>query len=178
MRKGNVTIFIVLGVVILLGIILYSQSKSSSSSTVQESSEQATVSEEGKKESGSTSGYKGAILAGSTSPYLEFMEEDYEKAVKDGKIIILNFYANWCPICRGEAPQLYTGFNQLTTDKVVGFRVNYKDDQTDDHEKKLAEQYEVTYQHTKVIVKDGKQILKSGDVWDTETFIKEVSGFL
>lgn len=119
-------------------------------------------------------GYDGQVLAGKTSPYLDFKKQDYEKALQEEKIVFLNFYANWCPICRAEAPDINDGFNELTTNKIVGFRVNYNDPDTDEDEKELAKQFGVTYQHTKVILKDNKQIFKEIEQWDKDRLVKEL----
>ena len=119
-------------------------------------------------------GYSGKVLAGNTSPYLDFKKADYDKALSSGKIVFLDFYANWCPICRDEAPGLKAGFDGLTSDKVVGFRVNYNDTETDEDEKALAKQFSVPYQHTKVILKDGKEVARSLESWDKNEFIKQM----
>ncbi|MBI4009271.1 redoxin domain-containing protein [Candidatus Roizmanbacteria bacterium] len=131
-----------------------------------------------KKEQKMQSGYMGNVLAGNTSLYIEFNKADYEKALQEGKIVFLDFFANWCPICRVEAPELKAGFDSLTTEKVVGFRVNYNDTETDEDEKKLAEEFDIPYQHTKVILKDRKEVLKDGDTWDKEKFLEEINKVL
>ena len=82
---------------------------------------------------------------GESSLYVEFTQAEYEKALTEDKVIFLDFYANWCPICRAEAPEIKAGFDSLTTDKVAGFRVNFNDDETDEDEKAfkapMLEQY-------------------------------------
>ena len=124
------------------------------------------------------SGYSGKVLAGNKTPYIIFNKTDYDKAVSDNKIIFLDFYANWCPICRGEAPEIISAFDSLTSDNVVGFRVNYNDSDTDSDEKALAEKLEIPYQHTKVILKNGNILLKNGEVWDKNRFIEEITKVL
>lgn len=119
--------------------------------------------------------YTGAVLAGSQSPLLEFTKADYDKALASNDLIVLYFYANWCPICRAEFPLMQAAFNQLGRGGVVGFRVNFNDDETDEFEKALAREYGVAYQHTKVLVQSGKRILKSPETWDTARYISEIS---
>jgi len=69
-------------------------------------------------------------------------------------------------------------FDELDTDKVIGFRVNYNDNQTDNDEKNLAKQFGVAYQHTKVFVKNGQRILKSPEGWDRARYGIEINKFL
>ncbi len=119
--------------------------------------------------------YTGTVLAGNSAPILDFTKADYGAAVASDKLVVLYFYANWCPICKIEFPQAKAAFNELNTDRVVGFRVNYKDNQTDADEENLARQFGVPYQHTKVFLKNGKQILKAPDSWDKTRYITEIN---
>ncbi len=120
-------------------------------------------------------GYQGNVLAGNISPFLEFNKADYEKAKREGKIIILDFYANWCPICRAEAPELHAGFDALNNSNVVGFRVNFNDSDTDSDEKALAREFNIPYQHTKVILKNGVEVSRSNEQWTKEDLLDAVS---
>ena len=119
----------------------------------------------------------GKVLAGSKTPYMEYNKEDYDKALAEGKTILLYFYADWCPICKAEQKATFAAFNELDLDNVVGFRVNYKDSATDDNEVELAKKYGISYQHTKVILKDGKQALKAPDSWDKDRYITEITKY-
>ena len=122
-----------------------------------------------------SSSYKGKVLAGTVSKYLDFNKADYDEALKDNKKILLNFYANWCPVCKAEQPETFSAFNELNDDDVIGFRVNFKDSDTDDNEVELAKQFGVAYQHTKVILKDGKQVAKFPDSWNKQRYLDEIS---
>lgn len=115
------------------------------------------------------------VIAGKTSPYIAFDQKSYDQALQDKKIIVLNFYANWCPICRAEEPDVKAAFESLNDPNVVGFQVNYNDDQTDPPEEALARRFGVTYQHTKVILKDGQQVIKETAQWDKETFVTQIN---
>lgn len=127
-----------------------------------------------KEESGMTS-YSGTILAGESALLLDFKKADYDAAIKTGKLIVLYFYANWCPICKAEFPIMQEAFNELNTDNVIGFRVNYNDDETDNDEKNLAREFGVAYQHTKVFVKNKQRILKSPEGWDDKRYDMEIN---
>lgn len=129
--------------------------------------------------------YEGELLAGGESiPLLAFTKADYDKAIAEGKTVILFFYANWCPSCRIEFPRMEAAFDQTLTfshsawQNVVGFRVNFNDNATDNHEKDLAREFGVGYQHTKVIVKNGERIFKSPESWSQERYIEELSNAL
>ena len=130
-----------------------------------------------KKEDGAImTKYTGMVLAGKSAPLLDYSKADYDAAIASDKLVVLYFYANWCPICKAEtANALYPAFNELATDKVVGFRISYKDNETDSDEKALAVQYGIPYQHTKVFVKNGKQILKAPDSWNKMRYIDEIN---
>lgn len=178
----NKNVLIILAIVVVLGIggatLFGSQNKTDDAMMKKDSSSNLENGAMMDKKDGvmmKADGYSGELLGGGSSPYLDFKKSDYDKALAEGKIVFLDFYANWCPICRAEAPELKAGFDSLTTDKVVGFRVNYNDSDTDADEKSLASQFGVTYQHTKVILKSGQQALKDGNQWTRDTVVSEIN---
>ena len=121
---------------------------------------------------------EGNRIAGKKSFYFVFNKDDYQRALDGNKVILLDFYANWCPYCRAEAPEIEAGFNNLESENVIGFRVNYNDGETDADEKALAEQFKVTYQHTKVILVGGKEVFRTGDTWTKEDFAAEMAKYI
>ena len=138
---------------------------------------QAATTELMEKKEGSmmSSEYKGTILAGTVAPYVDFNKEDYDKALKENKKILLYFYASWCPLCKKEQPETMAAFNELNDPNLVGFRVHYNDGEDNNDAKALAQQFQVPYQHTKVILEDGKQVLKAPDSWDKQRYLKELT---
>ncbi|MBI2550400.1 TlpA family protein disulfide reductase [Candidatus Woesearchaeota archaeon] len=91
--------------------------------------------------------------------FYEFDKAAYDGALKEGKYVFLDFYANWCPICKAEAPAIKAAFDELDADNVVGFQVNYNDDQTDADEKALAKKFGITYQHTKIFITADEKVV-------------------
>ncbi|MBI4159117.1 redoxin domain-containing protein [Candidatus Woesearchaeota archaeon] len=91
--------------------------------------------------------------------YQSYTKEAYETALNEGKFVFLNFYANWCPICKMERPDIVNALKGISGEDLVALEVNYNDDQTDENEKALAKKFGVTYQHTKVIVDSNEKEL-------------------
>lgn len=122
--------------------------------------------------------FSGKVLAGKIAPLLDFDKADYEQAIASDKLVVLYFYASWCPTCRAEFPKMQKVFNDLNTDQVIGFRVNYNDSDTDDYEKELARQFGVPYQHTKIFIKNGERVLKSPESWNEKRYEEEINKLL
>lgn len=109
--------------------------------------------------------------------YTDFDEQKFDQAVAEGKLVVLYFYANWCPICKKEFPKMRAAFDQVSYGDVVGFRVNFNDNETSEAEEGLARTYGVAYQHTKVFIKNGERVLKAPDSWEKERYIEEIRKF-
>ena len=127
-----------------------------------------------------TSGFSpvGNVLAGSDVPFVEFNRTDYEAALAANQNVVLYFYANWCPTCKKELREAtQPAFDQLSgIDNVVGFRVNYNDNETDSFERDLARQFGVAYQHTKVLLNtEGERVSKNPQSWDTSEYIAQIT---
>jgi len=114
------------------------------------------------------------LIGGGVSRYYDWDKAKFDQAVADGKTIYLEFSANWCAICQKQEPHLIAGFAELNDPNVVGFKIHYKDDQTTSEHQSLTEQYQIAYQHTKVVLKDGQQVLKSPEAWNKDKFLEEM----
>src|SRR3989344_6796780 len=118
----------------------------------------------------------GKMLAGTDqTPYYEFTQIEYEKALQENKKILLYFYANWCPLCKAEQSSTFAAFNEVKNPELVGFRVNYKDSDTNEDEEALAKEFGISYQHTKIIIKNGERVLKSPETWDKQRYLQELA---
>jgi len=124
-----------------------------------------------------TSNIPEGYIAGKESQLLEISEENYNQELNSNRLVVLYFYANWCPICQAEFKDTINSFNQINNPNVIGFRVNYNDNETTDFERSLASQFGVAYQHTKVFVRNGTQILKAPDSWSVDRYISEINDY-
>ncbi len=102
----------------------------------------------------------------------------YEKAKFDGKIILLYFYANWCPTCKEQEPAVEKVFRGLAGNNGrVAFRVNYNDSEVTPDGKALADEFKVNYQHTFVVIgSDGMIKKQSVGLWgagEMATYLRE-----
>ncbi len=108
------------------------------------------------------------------SYYVRYDKDNYEQSLAEGKVDLLDFYANWCPICRSENPKIIEGLAELNNPNVIAYQVHFNDDETTPDDEELAREFGVTYQHTKVILKNGNVALKSLEAWNKEKTLKEL----
>jgi thiol-disulfide isomerase/thioredoxin len=118
----------------------------------------------------------GATMA--ASGFIDYNKELFDKAQNENKLVVLAFHADWCPSCVAERAAIAEGVKQLPEEKVVVFEVHYKDDKTTDEHNALIKQYQIPYQHTKVVLKDGRMVLKSPKAWTVDEFVAEIQKLL
>ncbi len=160
MKKSNQT-FLVLGIIAVsvFGYLFVAKNDTSAPKVVTTTSPQITQA-------------TNPVDPDKESEYLAFNTEDFEK--NKSKHRVLFFYANWCTTCRPVNAQFLESANQIPEDVVV-FRVNYKDSETDDSEKDLAEKYKITYQHTFVQVNQQGEVIKKWNGGKLADLIKNVN---
>lgn len=92
--------------------------------------------------------------------YAPFTRAAYDGSIARGEPVLLFFYANWCPFCKAQDPVVVSLFKDATLG-VKAYRVNYNDSETDEEEKRLANAFGVTYQHTFILLNtDGKEVAR------------------
>jgi peroxiredoxin len=89
-----------------------------------------------------TACYHGARPSGIDKPASDFTIQDSDRTVSlnqfRGKIVVLNFWASWCPPCVDELPSLMQMQTELQSKGVVVLGVSV-DDSADDYQKFLKD---------------------------------------
>lgn len=149
-------------------------SGSNSGEEMEENDDVAVGSEIDETKDSKGNDFQGQVLAGTTTKYIDFNNEDYEKALAKDKTIILNFYANWCPKCKAEQPAIFETFEGMDDSNIIGFRVNWRDSDTESIEEDLARKYGITTQGSKIFIKKGTQILKQLGHWSKQEWAENI----
>ena len=95
---------------------------------------------------------------------LHFTKDGFDKALSQGKLMMVDFWATWCGPCRMLGPVIEQLDNQYP-DVVVG-KVNVDDEQ------ELAMRYGVMSIPTVIFFKDGKEIDRKVGVMPPEAFVQ------
>ncbi len=82
---------------------------------------------------------------------VHFSKEGFDKALNEGKLMMVDFWASWCGPCRMLGPVIEDLAGQYEGKAVVG-KVNVDDEQ------ELAIRYGVMSIPTVIFFKDGKEI--------------------
>lgn len=81
------------------------------------------------------------------------------------KVIVYDFYADWCGPCKQFAPTFDAWRQKYTNEKTAFARINV------DENKALAQKYNITSIPTVVIVRDGREVARSVGA-PSETWLK------
>ena len=95
---------------------------------------------------------------------LHFTKDGFDKALSQGKLMMVDFWASWCGPCRMLGPVIEQLDNRYP-DVVVG-KVNVDDEQ------ELAMRYGVMSIPTVIFFKDGKEIDRKVGVMPPEVFVQ------
>jgi thiol-disulfide isomerase/thioredoxin len=79
----------------------------------------------------------------------------FEKAIAEGRPVIVDFFADWCPTCKAQKPLVRDLLNDPKMKNVTLFVADY------DKEKDLKKALRVSSQSTFVVFKGGKEVARS-----------------
>jgi thioredoxin 1 len=89
------------------------------------------------------------VLADEPKP---FNRQAFDKAKADGKTVVVDFDAGWCPVCKKQAEAIPQVLKRDKFQRVVVFKADY------DTEKELKKQLKITHQSTLVLFKGKKEV--------------------
>ena len=81
-----------------------------------------------------------------------YNKEDFEKALSEGKVVIVSSWIKYCTSCASQMKVLNKAVNEFENIKYFAFDVTNK---------KIANSFNVQYQTTLLIFKDGNEIYRS-----------------
>jgi thiol-disulfide isomerase/thioredoxin len=94
-------------------------------------------------------------LAGEARP---FDREVFTKAQMEGKTVLVDFHATWCPVCKKQAEAIPHVLKEEQFKDVVALTADY------DTEKELKKQLKVSGQATLVVFKGEKEVAREHDI--------------
>ena len=100
-----------------------------------------------------------SALAGEIKPY---SEAAFAEAKAAGKTVLLDFHADWCPVCKKQGPVLGGLVREDKLKDIAAFKVNYDD------ETALKKQLKVTSQSTLIVFKGEKLVSRAVGVTDKD----------
>lgn len=97
-----------------------------------------------------------------------YSQEKYESAIGDGRAVLLDFHADWCTVCVGNAPSIESALENQG--EVVGLKINY------DTALDLRAMYNVTLQSTLILLHDGKEVARSTGPQSLDSMLELLAG--
>ena len=102
---------------------------------------------------------------------MTFEGERFDLEVMSGRVVVVNFWASWCPPCRAEAPVLARVASEMDSEGVLFLGVLHRD--RVELGRQFAEQYGLTFPN---VVDDGSLASVLGVRAIPTTFVVDASG--
>jgi len=96
-----------------------------------------------------------AACAAALAAEVPYTKAAFDKALADGKPVVVDFWASWCPTCKEQKPIVRALMNDPKRKNLTLFLADF------DKEEALKKQLGVTMQSTLVVLKGGKEVARS-----------------
>ena len=93
-----------------------------------------------------------AVASAAEAPYTKAA---FDKALADGKPVVVDFWASWCPTCKEQKPVVQSLLKDAKRKSLTVFVADF------DKEEALKKQLNVTMQSTLVAFKGGQEVARS-----------------
>jgi len=95
------------------------------------------------------------VMAAAHAGELPFSRPAFDKALADGKPVVVDFAASWCPTCKAQKPIVKALLNEPARKPLTLFVADF------DKEEALKKRLGVTMQSTLIAFKAGKEVARS-----------------
>jgi len=95
------------------------------------------------------------VMAAAHAGELPFSQPAFDKALADGKPVVVDFAASWCPTCKAQKPIVKALLNEPARKPLTLFVADF------DKEEALKKRLGVTMQSTLIAFKAGKEVARS-----------------
>ncbi|MDE6578891.1 MAG: thioredoxin family protein [Muribaculaceae bacterium] len=96
---------------------------------------------------------------------------EYTEAIKSKPVVVVEFYANWCPHCRKMMPVM-DQIKELLEGNADIYQLDI------DLNEKLADVEEITSTPTFIIYKDGKEVWRESGEMEGQFLLDKIQSFL
>ncbi|MCR4368871.1 MAG: thioredoxin family protein [archaeon] len=109
--------------------------------------------------------------------YKRYSKAQFDATIAQGRPIMLEFYADWCPNCAQQKPVNEEAFaGGKMPQNSVGFFVHYKDTSENDEDRDAARMHGITYQHTRIFIDaQGNTVSKKTGYSSEEQLVAEMN---
>ena len=124
----------------------------------------------GRPEAQKAINYSGQVLAGRSSPLLQFNRPDYDAATAAGKLVLVYVTPNNCGNnCGSGLEEMKKAFGQLNRPDVVGFAVELANP--------IVKELGLFAPDSKIMTRDGQTLLKSPLFWGAQEILGNIDAF-
>jgi thioredoxin 1 len=102
------------------------------------------------------------LLSPALAAELPYRSDTLDRLLADGRPVVVDFHADWCPICRAQAPVIKNLLSKPEFKDLTVLIANY------DTELPLRKSLNVSQQSTLVVFRHGKEVARSTGQTDPE----------
>ncbi len=95
------------------------------------------------------------VVGSAMAATVPYTQAAFDKLQHEGSPILVGVHADWCPVCRVQAPIIESLLKQKDFQGMASLRVDF------DHQKEVVRAFHVYRQSTLIVFKGGKEVGRS-----------------